>query len=82
MHQTTPACWLLRAGPLGGGCALMRTLRQGFQPQCLIGVDRARCKWLNLKSATKMFYRETVMPKAEQCNAYAAAASSSTGEWL
>ncbi len=26
----------------------MRTLRQGFPPQCLIGVDRPRCKWLNL----------------------------------
>src|SRR6266404_1196769 len=36
------------AGSLGGGRALMRTLRQGFPPQCLIGVDRPRCKWLNL----------------------------------
>src|SRR5258708_38869425 len=41
-------------------------------PPWLVGVDRLRCKWLNLKSATKMFYRETVMPTAEQCNAYAA----------
>src|SRR5258706_9142585 len=47
-HQTTPACWLQRAGSLGGGRALMRTLRQGFPPQCLICVDRPRCKWLNL----------------------------------
>ena len=42
-----------------------------FPPPWLVGVDRLRCKWLNLKSATKMFYRETVTPTAEQCNAYA-----------
>jgi hypothetical protein len=43
-----------------------------FPPPWLVGVDRLRCKWLNLKSATKMFYPETVMPTAEQRNAYAA----------
>jgi hypothetical protein len=41
-HQTTPACWLLRAGPLAGGCALMRTL--GAIPAAIVtGMDRISC---------------------------------------
>src|SRR5258708_25605024 len=46
-------------GSLGGGRALMRTLRQGFPPQCLIGVDRPRCKWLNLNFTSGRIPRVT-----------------------
>src|SRR6266403_5991522 len=47
-----PGLLAAKRGAVGGGRALMRTLRQGFPPQCLIGVDRPRCKWLNLNFAT------------------------------
>src|SRR5258707_12451175 len=49
--KTTLSCGRQRAGPLGGGLALMRTFRQGFPPQWLVGLDRLRCKWFNLSRA-------------------------------
>ena len=36
-----------------------RTFKEAFPPQWLVGVDRLRCKWLNLKSATLMFFKST-----------------------
>jgi hypothetical protein len=42
-----------RAGPLAGGACSTNDAHfmQGFPPQLLFGVDRLRCKWLNLKFA-------------------------------
>jgi hypothetical protein len=47
-----------RAGPLAAGVR-KRTFKEAFPPQWLVGVDRLRCKWLNLKSATLMFFKST-----------------------
>jgi hypothetical protein len=37
-----------KGGAVGGGRALMRTFMQVSRRNGLIGVDRLRCKWLNL----------------------------------
>jgi hypothetical protein len=48
-----------RAGSLRQEC-LIRTWA-GFPPQCLVGVDRLRCKWLNLNFATGLTERAAVI---------------------
>src|SRR6478609_6258354 len=57
-HQTTLSCGG-KGGAAGGGRANIRTFKEAFPPQWLVGVDRLRCKWLNLKSATLMFFKST-----------------------
>ncbi len=41
-----PVLLVAKGGAAGGGCA--NALEEEFPPQWLVGVDRLRCKWLNL----------------------------------